>query len=143
MMKKEEIKQLLGALVPTIKKVVQMEMKKVVRPLIKEEVDRRIDKILAEHFLKNVGKQALAESPSKLEEVDLKIDKAEREKRRLALRESLMKKMGVDKNPMLEGIYGDIDASQLSSMSTSTFAGETVYVDGEDEGVDLSLFMGR
>lgn len=148
-MKKEEVRVILKSLLPTIRKIVRREAKKIIKPLINEAVENKVNKILAEHFLQNIqgqGKRTLNEvfEPEENRTKDKKEElyEAQREKEREEFRQKALKRLRADENPMLNEIYSDISEDEVARASKSqslNVGGHQVYVDDDTEGVDLSL----
>lgn len=135
-MNKEELKLLIKTLVPSIKKIVRNEVKRIAKPIIEEEVENRVNKILAEQFVKSMGNnKSLTEEFSYQEKKTEDRNKIIEEQRK-QFRENALKKLGVNDNPFMKAIYEDVS----DSPNSTTFGGQPVYVDSDDAGVDLSRF---
>lgn len=138
------------------------QIRLLIRKIIKEEVkgiiEEEVNAILAEKFVSTIAsqKQSLTEvvMPSPRQKDPAKESYSAPRPDKKALRESLLKKMGADENPIMAMIYGDDIVDQRTpvraasngfvapaSMPTQTANG--MVVDSDDEGIDISQFARR
>lgn len=152
MMKKDELQTFVKTLIPAIRKIVRNEVYKIAKPLIEEEVENKVNKILAEHFINSMKSQPnLNEAFSVKKDVSEKEQSRERdlrlEQERRKQREILMRKLGADESPMIREFYEGIGDDEISNAGAPSQAmvidGHQVYQDTDDEGVDIMALMGR
>lgn len=119
------------SLIVLIKKLVKEEIKRTLKEAVKNEVNA----ILAERFVSSLGQKEVFSEVKKSEPT---VKKQNFEKRDENRRKELLKKIGVDENPMLEMIYSDV--SPAAGGQPIVLGGQAVYVDSDDDGVDLNIF---
>lgn len=164
-MNKQQLKELIQEITKEeIKKIISPLFKKTIIPLIKETISKnleitvknQVNEILNEKLLKIMSnQQVLVEKKSPTQkkkyslgntnvpfedEIDLEIETQNKKKQ---LREQLKKKL-IDDNPLMETIYSDIGEEQSSNQSISSLATgyqneDGIYVDSDDDGVDLDF----
>lgn len=144
-MKKEDLQIFIKALVPSIKKMIRSESKKIVQSMIKEEVENQVNRILAEQFIQTIGnnKRSLMEDSSVSEMIGGGSAQKTRTKNEKALseqrRNDIRKKLGIDEEPTLGMIYGDMDQEEVIQESRGVGSYDDPLED-DDDGVDLSAF---
>lgn len=151
-------------LVETIRTIVRTEMAKTLKPLLKEVlkplvkgiVEGQVNAVLAEKFIKTVGSQQMvmseqlqlmpqAEQPAQQPPKQSGVQRRQFEESRRA---ELLKKLGVDDDPMAQLIYGDIDTNQRVAPAgvsgghagvhaTMLQNGQIYDPEADDDGVDL------
>lgn len=156
-------------LITIIRKIVSEEVKKTVVPIVTSAIKESVLPSIKKHVktqVKNIVNEVLSEklmgllieqknSPNNLannfnvenpEERGIKkfvAQQKQAEPDRAQLREQLMKRLGVEDNPMAQLIY-DIDDEppppQHYAVTTGTRLPSGEYIDSDDEGVDLSNF---
>lgn len=117
-------------LIKLIRKIVREEVQRVAKPLINE--------FLAEQFIK----AAVEKRPSALNEVfemPEPVRPKPSTKPKQEIRKELLKKLGVENNPMAALIYDDdvLSQSQKTPSANAPNLPEGAYVDDDDEGIDL------
>lgn len=132
-MKKEELSILVKSLVPVVKKIIQQEARKIMKPLIKEAVEAQVNKILAEQFLSTISsnKRNLTESFS-VDEDDNFVAAPKRRKPKKS-REQMMRDMGIDEG--MQMFYEDYDTEDLITEGQTAFADPE---EGDGEGISLA-----
>jgi hypothetical protein len=137
-------------------------IKKIIKEEVREAVEQQVNAELAERFISNIqSNQTLTEvvlDGDKVGKVVSKSNFKEKEKellnKKAALREHLLKKVGADTNPMMAMIYGDEDLYEnkapvitrngmVAPMSQPQQLANGMVVDSDDEGIDISQFLGK
>lgn len=124
-------------LVALLKKTIREEVKKCVKQMVKEEVKSAVNEILAEQFLRTLnankgatlGETFQVEAHKQNSREKQLLDKAKEKQISENRKQHLLKKLGVDEDPALAYFYEGTDPIGAASAP-----------DGDDEGVDLSVF---
>lgn len=111
-------------LIEAIKKLVKIEVEKAVQSTIKEAVTAEVNSILAEKFIATMGNRSLVNESAPMRQIQTK-KPAEESIDKEARKKELLKKMGVEENPMLNMIYEGVSAEDPEE---------------DDEGIDISQF---
>lgn len=109
-------------LLKTIKVIIKKEIKSTLKPLIREMIENEVNSVLAEKFLQNISsnQSLLKDRQEPKTVVNAKIANEN-------VKKELMKKMGVDQDPIASLIYEDVNLGSESAAD-------------DDEGVDISIF---
>lgn len=145
-------------LVETIKLVVRSELKKtlkpmlkeVLKPLVQEYVEAEVNAVLAEKFIqtittnqslvKEIAPQVSMRTQQAVQNVNPVIQNKQISEDR---RREILRKLGVEQDPMAQLIYGDIDISNEPPLDSQVInEHDQIGYDPEDyeEGVDISVF---
>jgi uncharacterized protein (DUF2344 family) len=124
-------------IIKIIKKIVKEEIKLQINSIINEKVEQSLNKILAERYIRNITQEDTV-STSKL--VSENIDQSKRTISKQEIseerRRNLLKKMGVEDNPLAAGIFEDVEISSGGTILSSN----GIVSEDDDEGIDLSQF---
>ena len=147
-MDKKELALLIRSLAPIIKKMVALEAKRIVKPMIKEAVENKVNKLLAEHFVSTASKRSLVEemdydgdliepvkSPRKPQPQFMGLGNTAKQ-----TRAKLMERMGIDSSNPISMAFSDIDEREIESVNSAPGQGEYLDETEDDDGVDLSRF---
>lgn len=146
-MNKKEVEQIVRMLIPAVKKIVKVEAKKVLKPLIKEAVEAQVNKMLAEQFVSQMGNRSTI-----VESAPVRGPSIKQQKRKT--RDQLMRNLGLDEsNPMMnvfddiiEEGYSDIDMDpeeiieEAVDIRSATMMGDPTKTEIAGEGVPLKMF---
>lgn len=110
-------------------------IKKIVKEEVKKTVKNEINAVLAERFIASINQKTIVtEAPSQPTPKQFQQKQISQDRRK-----DLLKKMGIDENPMLQMIYEDVSSAPAPAQPV-IINGMAVHVDSDDEGVDLSQF---
>ena len=134
-------------------------IRKIIREEVKNIVQEEVNVVLAEKFMSSLSptKQTLSEvitgTPVAKTKKEQSFSAPSRQDNREEMRKKILEKVGADKNPMMAMIYGDEDtmSQRTPSISKNGFVAPAtlpqqtangVIVDSDDEGIDISQFLG-
>lgn len=110
-------------------------IKKIVKEEVKKTVKNEINAVLAERFIASINQKTIVtEAPSPPPPKQFQQKQISQDRRK-----DLLKKMGIDENPMLQMIYEDVSSAPAPAQPV-VINGMAVPVDSDDEGIDLSQF---
>lgn len=126
-----------GKLIKVIKRIVKEEIKLQFNSLLKEKIEENLNKILAERFIQTLSENK--NSKPKFLNVSDSEEKSEKVKRQQLSEErraSLLRKMGVQDDPLAAGIFEDVEISGGGTIISSS----GIVSEDDDEGIDISQF---
>lgn len=125
-------------LIKLIKKVVREEVRSTISSLLKERVEIEVNKILAERFVASIGAGSAKVIPETKQPQPPQKPQPSQKQINESRKRDLLKKMGVDENPMMQSIFEDVEIP--TGGQVVSIGGNQIVMDDDDEGIDLSIF---